>query len=99
MAPKRSGPFRYWAGPRLRERRLILPDDQRTATQLAAKLKVSESTWYSWEKGETCPEAEQLPLVAAAVNTSVGYLLSLIATSSPDPDLRDESAAAADASA
>jgi len=58
-------------GERLKERRRSIHISQEC---LGEKAGVHANTIRKWEKGQRSPRAEELPALAAALNTSVAYL-------------------------
>lgn len=47
------------------------------AEQAAVSLGVSITTLYSWERGETSPDADKLVLMSQLYGKKVDYLLAL----------------------
>lgn len=58
-----------------------------TQAALARYLSVTNACISNWENGKTVPRSETLPALAAALSTSVDYLLSGSPHGGPDIDL------------
>jgi transcriptional regulator, XRE family len=59
---------------RLRELR---KQEKLTQKELAIKLKTTDDSIYSWEKGRSQPEIEQIRNICKIFNVSANYLLGL----------------------
>lgn len=64
-----------------------------TQNQLGEKVKTSRQTIYSWEKGNTIPNAEQLHELEFALKLSPGTLYLKLTTPNPTPPSLDPATA------